>query len=259
MYDPNNPYASPSAEIHPVAAQWLGQPSASLRRVATGLGIILAANLLFLVLVLATVGAFAEIKNLKMLLTVIRVIGIGSLVAMGLNVAGSIFCLSTPAESGAKGMIIASVIATLIAVVLYLGGLAGVLRDVPEQLVNLLNLVAGITFLLFLRLLSRFIGRYDLGRTAASILIWEIISFFAAIAGFIVIVASLGLALLRALTEGQAQANAQLHAALQRGAGAAAIGFLVVGIAAIIALVMYVRYLILLNSARRAILTGGRG
>jgi hypothetical protein len=220
---------------------------------------ILAGNLLFLILIFATIGAMAAIRDPRSVLNVIAVIGIGSLLAMGLNFVGSFFCLSTPSESGAKGMIIASVIATIIAVVLNVGGSAGALKDVPPQLVNLLNLVAGITFLLFLRLLSRFIGRYDLGRTAASILIWSIISFFAAIAGFIMIITSLGLALLRALAEGQAQAKDQLQAALQRGAGGAAIGFLVLAIATIIALVTYVRYLMLLHSARRAILTGGRG
>jgi hypothetical protein len=41
MYDPINPYASPmTTEMNPVAVQWLGTPSASLTKVAKGLGLI---------------------------------------------------------------------------------------------------------------------------------------------------------------------------------------------------------------------------
>src|SRR5207245_3437751 len=43
MYDPSNPYASPMASaMDPIAIQWLGTPSPSLRKVANGLGMIYA-------------------------------------------------------------------------------------------------------------------------------------------------------------------------------------------------------------------------
>jgi hypothetical protein len=261
MYDPSNPYASPTAtETHPVAVQWLGTPSPSLQRVANGLGMIFAGNMLMLVAVVGgiCVGiAFAQ--DVATLAMIDRVISIAALVAFGLNVAGSLFCLATPSESGAKGMIFASVGATLFGLFIQIGSSLGAVRDRHPVLINLLSIVAGITFLIFLRLLSRFIGRYDLGRRAMSILIWSIISTFAMIAGMIMMVAALGWALLRGLAEGQAQAEAQLKVVLQAGAGGALLGMLLILIAVIIALVNYVRYILLLAQARTAILTGLRG
>jgi hypothetical protein len=261
MYDPSNPYASPvSTEMHPVAAQWLGTPSPSLQRVANGLGMVFAGNILLLVIVVGVFGigiAFAQ--DVATLAMVDRVVLIAARVALGLTVAGGLFCLATPSESGAKGMIVVSVGATLFGLFIQLCFWLGAIGDSHPLLINLLSIVAGITFLIFLRLLSRFIGRYDLGRRAISILVWSIISTSAFVGGTIMMVAALGWALLKGLAEGQAQAEAQLKAVLQTGAGGALLGTLFILIAVIIALVTYVRYVLLLAQARTAILTGGRG
>jgi hypothetical protein len=261
MYDPSNPYASPvTTEMHPVAAQWLGTPSPSLQRVANGLGMIFAGNILLLVIVVGVIGvgiAFAQ--DVATLAMVDRVISIAALVALGLNVAGSLFCLATPSESGAKGMIVVSVLATLFGLFIQLSFWLGVIHDNHPVFINLLNIVAGTAFLVFLQILSRFIGRYDLGRRAISILVWSVLSTGAFLGGTIMMVAALGWALLKGLAEGQAQAEAQLKAVLQAGAGGALLGTLLILIALIIAVVTYVRYVLLLAQARTAILTGGHG
>src|SRR5438046_2538450 len=103
MYDSNNPYASPGAEMHPVAAQWLGTPSPSLRRVANGLGLIFAGNILSMTALFGLIsGGAAFAGDAATWAAIANVLSIAMLVSFGLNVAGSLFCLATPAESGAQ-------------------------------------------------------------------------------------------------------------------------------------------------------------
>src|SRR5438045_3198868 len=83
MYDSSNPYASPtSADIHPVAAQWMGTPSPSLQRVANGLGMIFAGNILILVAVIGGIGMAAALaRDAATLAMIDNLVSIAALVA----------------------------------------------------------------------------------------------------------------------------------------------------------------------------------
>ncbi len=98
--------------------------------------------------------------------------GIAVLVGYVMIIVGTVQCLATPEETGARGMIVASVIMTVMAFVL---GVAGAfMRDeneVVEMVSNLLSLGSTITFLLFLKRLAEFIGAASLAARAKTLLI----------------------------------------------------------------------------------------
>src|SRR5271165_4649105 len=107
MYDPTNPYASPtSTEMNPVAVQWLGAPSPSLQKVATGLALVYAGVLAILLAIVGggiiggIIGAMAGDPNAvpqtiaqhRMIFLGIFIVGVTGRV---LNLVGSLFCMAT--------------------------------------------------------------------------------------------------------------------------------------------------------------------
>lgn len=246
--------------MDPVAAQWLGTPSPSLQRVANGLGMIFAANMISLIAGLTAMVFF--ILNPTDLATnrvVLNVCSIASLVALVMSVLGNVFCLATPAESEARGMIYTSVGATLLALLLHFGVHFKSIPAGASSVEGLLNIVAAITFLLFLNRLGKFICRYDLAKRATSILLWSVLATVALLVGFVLFISSVGLAIFEALANHQANAEAQFQAAIQRAGGGALLAIAFIFGSLLIMLITYIVYLILLNRTRAAILSGVRG
>jgi hypothetical protein len=178
MQEPINPYAAPSTtEMHSKAVEWLGTPSTSLRKVASGLGLIRIGLILTIFSVLVSVfgilmiglgGAGANALGTTALLFIGMV-----LVAQVLNLVGTILCLSAPAETQARGWIFASLVAELLNMIPALAARLGLYSDseVAQSAELLLGIVAYVTFILFLRKLGQFIGRTDLAQRAVYLLL----------------------------------------------------------------------------------------
>ncbi len=256
MYDPSNPYASPmSTEMNPVAVQWLGTPSPSLMKVANGLGMIYAGIVVALLAGIGggiLVGVLTAGRNFDAAEFVAIMILVASIVSWILNIVGSLFCLATPEESGAQGMIYASVAAMGINLLITIAMWLKLMPHGANNIQYLLSLISGVTFLVFLRRLALFIGRQDLAARARSILAWCIGLFIALVAALAIMVGSAGWAVLDAAARGRA-------ANLGNAAGGVAAGGLMILIVAIAALITFVRYANLLTYLRKAILTGVRG
>jgi hypothetical protein len=250
MYDPTNPYASPLAtDVNPVAVQWLGTPSPSLQRVATGLALVYASVLVILLAIVGggliggVIGAMARNPNAvphaidqhRALFIAIFLVGMTGRV---LNLVGSLFCLATPPESRAQGLILISVAATIAAIAVQLGIVFRLVSEDLNPVQLILIVIAGLTFVLFLQRTALFIGRSDLAGRAKSIFIW-----FGIV--LIMIVAIFGLALNGAPRPGGDEV------------------FVIVGLLSIASLitglVTVARYANLLAVIRKAILSGGRG
>jgi hypothetical protein len=255
MQNQTNPYASPMAmDMSPVAVQWLQTPSTSLTKVANGLGLIYTG---ICVTLLSAIGGpilmIVDGRSLGAVGLMLMLIGLGVIAGLVLNIVGSIFCLSTPPETGAQGLIYTSVGAMGLGLLITVGSWIALLTQTPfpqglSGLQQLLNLVAGITFMLFLRKLALFIGRMDLAGKAKSILIWCCICIGLFIASLVLMIGSAGAAFL------QGGERAVENAGTGFGIG----GMLALA-AVIIGLITFVRYANLLTYMKKAILSGGRG
>jgi hypothetical protein len=253
MYDPTNPYASPmSTEMNPVAIQWLGTPSPSLLKVARGLGLIYAGICLALLGVIGGAVLMAVVRSLEMFQLVGLVTGICVVVAWILNITGTLFCLATPEESGAQGMIYASAAAMGISLLLKIAEALTAIPPGVRLLAGLAAIVSGITFLVFMKRLATFVGRQDLARRAQSILNWCIGLFVAMVATIAYMTGSVGMAFIRGAATGR-------EAPVGDAAASAGIGFIIMGIIGIAALFTFLRYANLLTYLRKAILSGGQG
>jgi hypothetical protein len=148
------------------------------------------------------------------------------LAAFIMIIVGTLMCLATPEESGAKGLIVASVALYAVGFCLSLVG-----RFAENELATsagaLASLGGNITFLLFLKQLSQFIGATELVERAKLLLI--------------LLGATIGL---------------QLIAVVVVLAGSVAIAILALAVIVIV-LISLVLYLRLLKSLREAIQSGG--
>ncbi len=254
MPEPINPYAAPATvEMHPKAAEWLGTPNESLRRTATGLGLVRTGLVLIIInILIGFVGGMliaAGGGNLDTLRLFLFVLGAIAIIASILGLVGKVFCLSTPAETEAQGWIYAAVGAEVLSLLITAAAVAGLITEANQQTAGhvqqLLNIVAAITFVLFLRKLSMFIGRTDLAQRAMNLLI------LGAILVGLVLVAIFG----GVLAMGNIQANGPQAAGQAMGGMAGLI--LIVGLGMlVIGLVALAKYLSLLADLKSAIITG---
>jgi hypothetical protein len=101
---------------------------------------------------------------------VFMVAGLAALIGIIMVIVGTLMCLATPEETGAKGFILASVVLYIVgfcaSVVGYLVG-----SDPVSMVGTLASLAANILFLLFLKQLSEFIGAIPLAERAKLLLI----------------------------------------------------------------------------------------
>lgn len=174
MQDDFNPYAAPTTTaMHPRAAEWLRSADPSLLKVARGLGMIyngiITIILAFLLgLVVGLILTFAA--GAGAVVFIAGVAGLAVLVGLIMVLVGTLMCLATPEETGAKGFIFASV---ALSVVGFLASAIGQFTDNTPvtTLGTLASLTANILFLLFLKQLSEFIGAFQLAERAKLLLI----------------------------------------------------------------------------------------
>jgi hypothetical protein len=174
MQDDFNPYAAPATStMHPRAAEWLGSADPSLQKVAKGLGLIyngiitmllavIVGGLLMFIMGVAAGGGGA--------ILVLVVAGLAALAGMIMVLVGTLMCLATPEQTGAKGLIYSSVILSVVGFCLSLIG-QFVANTPISALGTIASITANILFLLFLKKLSEFIGAIDLAERAKLLLI----------------------------------------------------------------------------------------
>lgn len=200
-----NPYAAPETELSP-GETWIASGSPGLAKTAKGLSTV------YYGIVFILLGAICG--PLLFFVAPPAAILAGGLFFLGwaMLIIGPLLCLSVPAETGAKGLIVASVICQLANLVLSLGhtvlGMTGgeammtddaqaiVVENGGNASVIVVQLIAGalsilyITlFVLFMKKLAEFVGREDLSRRARNVLILFAITF---VFGILIGVASTG-------------------------------------------------------------------
>jgi hypothetical protein len=154
--------------------------SPSLRRTGLGLTLVYYGIITALLSVLFAMfgGMAAGAGGPGAGVVVVGVATAGFLAAAVLMFVGPFFCLAVPEESGAKGLIVGCVVFQLANVALPI-----IYQTAPDLLpqaaigvLNLLGFVGAVLFILFMKKLSEFIGRYDLAARAKSILvIWGVL------------------------------------------------------------------------------------
>ena len=179
--EPVNLNSPMPSEMHPSAAGWLYTAGPSMQHVATGLGLLYASIVLVLLAVIAiivwaiTAGAMAgPVKQpqpaglpIPMQITYWVLLGTYFLSAMG-----TLLCLATPAETGATSFIQGSVVFMLINIAITLSRwLFGFHSSLFGLISPAVYIVSAFLFVLFLRKLARFLGRYDLAARASQVLI----------------------------------------------------------------------------------------
>jgi hypothetical protein len=174
MFDPANPYAAPLASIAPASSSRALEPRQRLlRRVATGLGLIALGTALMaagLIVIAALVWLDVRARVGRPALMWVGMLWLaGGLVGF----IGSLFCLATPRETGARGLIFTSVGAALILALMFFIEILEALKLVAplpgtiNAVMRLVFGVAAVTFILFLWRLNRFVGRQLLARCSA--------------------------------------------------------------------------------------------
>jgi hypothetical protein len=183
MFDPANPYAAPLASIAPESPSRSLEPHQRLlRRVATGLGLIALGTALI-------AGGLVVIATLMLLDVRLRVgrpalmwVGVLWLAGGLIDFIGSLFCLATPRETGARGLIFTSVGAALILALMFFIEVLEALKLVaplPAAVNAVMRLVFGVmavTFVMFLWRLNRFVGRQLLARCSALAAVYLLIA-----------------------------------------------------------------------------------
>ncbi len=176
MSDSPNPYAPPSAAPSPAGAEWMANDPAALSRTAFGLSLVYYGILLILLSIILFF-ALGFVFGLAAILAVP-----GFLIGSILMFVGPLFCLTVPAETNAKGLIITAVVLQIINIVAVLLPFAGVDLAGFDSFVQIFSVLSSIFFVLFMRKLAIFIGREDLAKRASNILVGGLVSFFGAIA-----------------------------------------------------------------------------
>ena len=198
--DPANPYASPQVEmILPHGVQWVQADSPSLRQTGVGLSLIYYGIVTVLLSVIVMVmgvcaAAVAGGRFGRLALGVTALAGLGVIVGSILNFVGPLVCLAVPAESGAKGLIVGSVILQLGSVThtVLLVVAPGVISGPMSTAMNLLGIVAALLFVLFMKQVSAYIGRPDLAARARNVLLAAAALFLTGVLGTVASLATAG-------------------------------------------------------------------
>ncbi len=255
MPEPINPYAAPATmEMHPKAAEWLGTPNESLRRAPPPVWGLF--GLWGVLILLCIVGGFFGGILLGIgragpdVMQLFQFAFAAVLIVAGLlNLVGGIFCLATPSETGAQGLIYASVGCQVLSVIINLAATFGAIPadalKTAAYTQQLLALISSVTFVLYLRRLSLFIGRTDLAQRAVTLLILG-----AMMIGLIVV-----LIVGAVLAVGNAQAN-NAQALGNALAGLGGLTVIVMISLVVLFLVALVKYVNVLGDMKSAILTG---
>ena len=176
MSDPINPYASPLADLTPAPGErWVQDVSPSLRQTRIGLTLVYYGIVLVLlsILVLMFGGFVAGGAGDGVFPFVIGAAAMGIVAACILMFAGPLVCLAVPSESGARGLIIGSVVFQLanLSYVIVLQFLPVEIPAAVDLVLSLLGLVGTVLFILFMKKLAEYIGRERLAARARNLLI----------------------------------------------------------------------------------------
>ena len=225
MDDRENPYAAPRSDPQPSPDAGSTLSSPGVRRTATGLGLVYYGTLLMLLTYVVATAALVLMADARQVTFPMIVGGSGVLVGGLLIFIGQILCVAVPSESGARALILGSVTlqVTGLLVTLATSLAIGADRRGPGKLFGLFGVIAALLFIMFLKRLSHYIGRNDLGNRAGKVLILFLASTGAVILGALLVLAK-----------------------MEIGRSFVTVGLLV-------ALVTLVLYLILLNAVRRAL------
>jgi hypothetical protein len=180
--DSLNPYAAPQVEtmIAP-GEEWLRSASGSLRQTALGLSLIYWGIILILLGVIGMIpisylAAWAQGPpggNLEIAFSLMALPGACILIGALLNFIGPIVCLAVPTETGAKGLIVSSVVFQLFNVANSIANFflpSDFLPPGVSECLVLLGIVSFALFVLFLNKIGKFIGRLDLVLRANNVL-----------------------------------------------------------------------------------------
>ncbi len=235
--DPN-PFASPQSYSPPIVTEgpFATEFPAEMRRVRIGLslvyygicGILLTAITMPFVVGFAVQGGGQDAGFLTLIMG-------GLMIAFGLMMfGGQVMCISVPEESGAKGLVLASVVLQAFSLLMSLAlamvavGAAG---SVASGIGNLLGVVSMVCFVLFLRQTAIYIHRTDIAGRAVRTLIVGIVAMGLLIAG--------GIAMFLVINNGNLESAGVLPGALMT------IG----GLASLVALIMYANTVTYLRNA----------
>lgn len=153
----------------------------------------------------------------------------GVFVSWLMLIIGPFFCLTAPAESGAKGLIGASILFQLTGFLLSIALRTGAELPLPLQLLSqFAGVTGGVLFIFFLMKIAKYIGRNDLRRRGINVLIGSVVIFLITM-----------VAVYLMLTSGRGR--------MEPG------GLIAIIVAAIGALVLFVMYANLVNYLAKAI------
>lgn len=205
MDDKPNPYASPQSDFAAAGEAWMRDQTGQLRLVYIGLSLSYWGIILTLLGVMIAIGSAFLAASAGPAVALALMIGGAGMAVIGslLSFVGPFFCLAVPAESGAKGFIIASVALQLVN---FIVSPIAAFVEVPamyELVSNLAGPLAALAalfaFILFMRRLAAFIGQPQLLARADRVLVgagliivsWIITVVAVAAVGFFVAIAVL--------------------------------------------------------------------
>jgi hypothetical protein len=117
------------------------------------------------------------------------VAGLGVLICWLMLIIGPFLCLTAPEESGAKGLIIASILFQLMGFGLSVISMLGIDSPVVTQAVVQLSGAAGsVLFVFFLMKIAKYIGRDDLRKKGANILIGSVVLIAVTVLAFVTVI-----------------------------------------------------------------------
>lgn len=178
MSNSQNPYAPIAATPSAHGAKWIGKNPAALSKTALGLSLVYYGIILSLLSTILTFAAFFIPFGLIITLS-------GFMIGSVMMFVGPIFCLSVPAETNAKGLIVGTVVLQLINFSATVLPAVGVDFGLFSPFAQMFGVLAAICFILFMRRLSQFIGREDLASRAGRVLMLGSVTVVAAIGGFV--------------------------------------------------------------------------
>jgi hypothetical protein len=117
------------------------------------------------------------------------VAGLGVVICWLMLIIGPFICLTAPEESGAKGLIIASILFQLMGFGLSFVPMLGIKVPIATQAVVQLSGAAGsVLFVFFLMKISKYIGRDDLRKKGANILISSVVLIAVTVLAFVTVI-----------------------------------------------------------------------
>lgn len=182
----DNPYAPPKT-IGTISA--LGSEQ-TLQRVATGLNLVYWGIGIVLVSVICTIVVSIVLQgSLEAALILIGICSFGVVLGIVVGFIGRVLCLAVPVQTRAQGLIYGAVAFDLLALGAHIAEvfLEAELLDFAG---NLCSLVAVILFVLFLKRVSEFVGRFDLADQAKTLLGMGCAVFVVAVLGGVMAIAA---------------------------------------------------------------------